>query len=230
MRPSVLDRPKLVTRLEKVIVRLANERTGGGLRHLCAAFPDLMPVGWKEIVWDNLDTAQRSFAFRYLSRASRELRVAWRVREGVLRRVILLYLAGGYQGERFEKLTHLMSALPRLMDAQRDPLRQIVANLADKEAEFSQDGFFQVLLQALYSAHKMRVCQNRECPHPYYLRSEGGKRFCSKACAAPSQRAHKLDWWNRHREALLAKKRAKYRKRKKRISWRKKSQRREKRK
>jgi hypothetical protein len=42
------------------------------------------------------------------------------------------------------------------------------------------------------------VCENKECPAPFYFPSRRGQRACSTECALPSQRAYKRRWWSEH--------------------------------
>lgn len=43
---------------------------------------------------------------------------------------------------------------------------------------------------------QMAVCENPQCPNPYFLKGRRTQRFCDRpACAAYGQRQHKLMWW-----------------------------------
>lgn len=54
-------------------------------------------------------------------------------------------------------------------------------------------------------AKRVRVCENPECPAPYFI-GRRKQRFCDRpACLAYGQRAEKRAWWAKHREEQLAK-------------------------
>jgi len=230
-------------RLEKAIVRLANAKDLGDMRALVNAFPDLMPPSADKIDWTakfNQQPKSASEALKRIGRAQLKLRAAWKVPHGVFRRILLIELAGA---DIVRALDHPLDTFHSVVGAppERISTGELIfppALLPRHEAKLrglepallSRQRFFFLLAAALDAAPKMRMCHNPECPHPFYLRSEGGKKFCSKACATPSQRAHKLKWWNQHKKELLAIRRAEYRKRSRRASRRIKSQRREKRK
>jgi hypothetical protein len=193
-------------RLEKVIVRLVNCRTASDRAALRQGFPDLMPKDRDDI--DDI-----------LMRAWAGLRIAWN-HGGFLRRVVLLNMAGRYflADPLLLVTTPLGEAKPKNWEDYPRYIQEREGNLRKLEESFLEDGFFRVLCQAIDSGGQMRVCQNPRCPHPYYLRSEGGKQFCSKQCAAPSQRAAKLKWWDAHKRNILAARRAEYHKQRKRAS------------
>jgi hypothetical protein len=45
---------------------------------------------------------------------------------------------------------------------------------------------------------KMAICENPDCPNPYFLKGRNTQQFCDRpACIACGQRQHKLDWWRR---------------------------------
>ncbi len=209
-------------RLEKAIARLANARTPAAIESVRKAFPDLLSADLERI-----------------RETSLALRGAWNLDYPHLRRVVLLDQVGrDFREKHGSGLAALMGAFRHRFrrrietthgvesDGRYHSMAELHAPMLENwENELSQDGLFRLLMEAHDSRHKMRVCDNPHCPHPYYLRSEGGKMFCSKACAAPSQRAHKLKWWNHHKKELLARRRAEYRKRTKRASRRKPRQR-----
>ncbi len=221
-------------RLQRAVVRLANARELADLRALVKSFPDLMPPGMERVNWQAPLGAQDRAARAALERMVRvqlKLRAAWKLPHGMLREQLLIELAGDYIGRALKPAldTFVLTAgvfekhnFP-LLPQHNEKVREIEGALRQRHA------FVFVLTAALRAAPKMRICGNLECPHPFYLRSEGGKRFCSRACAAPSQRAAKLKWWNAHKAERLARRRAEYRKRSKRAPRRKKSNRREKR-
>lgn len=218
-------------RLEKAIMRLANARIiygrnhVGELRAVAKAFPDLMPAGidkTPEGYWYNA-AHPLSRPMDVLVRAGLHLRGAWNLPEGILRRVVLLNLATTYRGKSVEGFAEIAGSLPHLFYTRTVTTRGFIDNreprgfsdveserLRQAESDISRDAFLRLLLHAHDVCHKMRVCQNPKCPHPYYLRNreEGGKKFCSKVCAAPSQRAAKLKWWNQHKKELLAKRKS----------------------
>jgi len=40
-----------------------------------------------------------------------------------------------------------------------------------------------------------RVCENSDCPHPYFISGKTAQRYCSEACAQVFQREWKRRWW-----------------------------------
>lgn len=56
-----------------------------------------------------------------------------------------------------------------------------------------------VMLEAIHSADRMRICGNPQCPAPYFIASRRSQKFCCDACALPAQREYKRKWWNEHR-------------------------------
>lgn len=56
--------------------------------------------------------------------------------------------------------------------------------------------FQQAAVHLFRVAATMRYCQNPECPAPYFFAKRKSQMFCSDICTRPSQRAHKLRWWN----------------------------------
>jgi hypothetical protein len=65
----------------------------------------------------------------------------------------------------------------------------------------SLDPFTRVLIHCMHSADKLRVCQNTDCPAPYFIAQRRSQKYCSEKCAQPSQREFKLRWWDEHGEA-----------------------------
>jgi hypothetical protein len=59
-----------------------------------------------------------------------------------------------------------------------------------------------VWLSLLQHSQKLALCANKdnECPSPYFVRKKKGQKFCSEACAAPSQREFKRRWFQEHGE------------------------------
>jgi hypothetical protein len=49
--------------------------------------------------------------------------------------------------------------------------------------------FFQQIL------NQAALCQNPLCAHPYFLVKKFGQKYCSPACATPSLRKAKQQWW-----------------------------------
>jgi hypothetical protein len=62
-----------------------------------------------------------------------------------------------------------------------------------------------LLLEAIRSADRMRVCGSTECPAPYFIASRRSQRFCCDACSLPAQREYKRRWWNEHGAVWQAK-------------------------
>lgn len=60
-----------------------------------------------------------------------------------------------------------------------------------------------VWLTMLQYSQRLGVCANKahSCPTPYFIRRKPDHKYCSDACAAPSQREFKLRWWHRERGA-----------------------------
>ncbi len=59
-------------------------------------------------------------------------------------------------------------------------------------------------------AGKLGVCENPDCPAPYFRRKRRTQKFCEAGpCVAYAQRQYSLDWWNRvgkkRREKKLSK-------------------------
>jgi hypothetical protein len=91
------------------------------------------------------------------------------------------------------------------------PLREFICNrwlrasrggLVIMMCEIQPDIYAPLALLA-YCAHlcinRMRVCDNGDCPAPYFVAGRRDQRFCSAACAAPTKRAAKLRSWRKHK-------------------------------
>ena len=61
--------------------------------------------------------------------------------------------------------------------------------------------FERALRYLLKEAGRLRYCPNPECPAPYFFANRRSQKFCSEACAKPSQREYKRRWWAEHGEA-----------------------------
>jgi hypothetical protein len=48
------------------------------------------------------------------------------------------------------------------------------------------------------------VCQNADCPAPYFFAARHGQKYCSEECARPAQREFKNNWWKEHGPAWRA--------------------------
>jgi hypothetical protein len=47
-------------------------------------------------------------------------------------------------------------------------------------------------------ADKLGICENPECPAPYFRKKRKTQKFCEAGpCVAYAQRQYSLDWWNR---------------------------------
>ncbi|MDE3179055.1 MAG: hypothetical protein KGM47_05275 [Acidobacteriota bacterium] len=63
-----------------------------------------------------------------------------------------------------------------------------------------------VWLTLLQHSRQLAICANYRndatngCQTPYFIRYRPRQKFCSDACALPSQRAFKRDWWSKHGE------------------------------
>jgi hypothetical protein len=57
-----------------------------------------------------------------------------------------------------------------------------------------------VWLSLLQYSRKLALCANKDndCPTPYFLRGKKSQKFCSEACAGPSQREFKRKWFREH--------------------------------
>jgi hypothetical protein len=55
-----------------------------------------------------------------------------------------------------------------------------------------------ILLEAIHSADRMRICGNPECAAPYFIATRRSQKFCSEDCTKPAQREYKRRWWNEH--------------------------------
>lgn len=71
-------------------------------------------------------------------------------------------------------------------------------------------------LTLLCNSRRLAICGNQMngCLTPYFLRTKPKQRFCSDACALPTQREHKLKWWREHGRAWRRRRRSNLRKRK----------------
>ncbi len=58
-----------------------------------------------------------------------------------------------------------------------------------------------VILRAMSLATRLRFCPNASCPAPYFVARRRSQKYCSDACALPSQREFKRRWWAEHGEA-----------------------------
>ena len=47
--------------------------------------------------------------------------------------------------------------------------------------------------------HRALICQNPECPAPYFFRSKIGQKFCSEECSLNALLASKRKWWTENR-------------------------------
>jgi hypothetical protein len=61
--------------------------------------------------------------------------------------------------------------------------------------------FEQVLVHFLKAADRARHCNNPDCVAPYFFAKRRSQKYCSDACALPSQREFKRQWWAEHGEA-----------------------------
>ena len=52
---------------------------------------------------------------------------------------------------------------------------------------------------------RVRVCNWRECSHPYYVARHLNQQFCSHQCGDEHMRAYKREWWEKHGRAWRAK-------------------------
>ncbi len=59
-----------------------------------------------------------------------------------------------------------------------------------------------VWLTLLQHSQRLAICDNRNggCAMPYMLKQTPKQRFCSDACALPTQREFKRRWWAEHGE------------------------------
>jgi hypothetical protein len=46
---------------------------------------------------------------------------------------------------------------------------------------------------------KLQRCRNLECSRPFFIARSGQQRFCSNACIAVAQKAHKRRWWRKEK-------------------------------
>ena len=67
------------------------------------------------------------------------------------------------------------------------------------EFVYTPDNEFQRAVYELFRRSPFaKVCANPDCPAPYFIAGKTAQRYCSEACAEPSQRAYKLRWWREH--------------------------------
>ena len=197
-------------RLEKFLVRFVNAAALPHLQAIERAFADLMPqhpggliagplgLGDYSYFTDPYDEKERYIAVRNLVDFVNDLKIAWTCgtqldRELAIATILVAYVHGpkGKFNSRIT-MTTTYSFIGR-----KDPIEL--------------GGFTLVLLHALHLGHKMRCCANPDCPARYYLAPRG--KYCSKECAAPSQRAFKLAWWDRHKKEQLKNRRFKKKRR-----------------
>ena len=57
------------------------------------------------------------------------------------------------------------------------------------------DNLVAAIWQAAKLSDRLRVCANGTCPAPYFVARNRNQKFCSAACAGPSIRASKREWW-----------------------------------
>jgi hypothetical protein len=63
---------------------------------------------------------------------------------------------------------------------------------------------------------RMIICQNPECPNPYFLKGRSTQRFCERpACTLYGQREHKKKWWAEHGKQWKQERQKDYRKKRK---------------
>jgi hypothetical protein len=49
-----------------------------------------------------------------------------------------------------------------------------------------------------YKDEKLGICENPECPAPFFRKKRKTQKFCEQgSCVAYAQRQYSLDWWNR---------------------------------
>jgi hypothetical protein len=49
------------------------------------------------------------------------------------------------------------------------------------------------------ASNMLAVCENPDCPAPFFVAVKAVQRYCSSSCAAPAKRAAKMRWWRRNR-------------------------------
>jgi hypothetical protein len=197
-------------RLEKFLVRFVNATELPHLQAIERAFSDLMPqhaggliagplgLGVDSHFIDPRDEKERYIAVRNLVDFVNDLKIAWTCdtrldRELAIASILVAYVHG--PKGKFSSMVTITSTYSFI--GHNDPIEL--------------DGFALVLLHALHFARNMRCCANPDCPARYYLAPRG--KYCSKECAAPSQRAFKLAWWDRHKKEQLKNRRFKKKRR-----------------
>jgi hypothetical protein len=58
--------------------------------------------------------------------------------------------------------------------------------------------FEQAAVYLLNPAARTRVCNNADCPAPYFLADKRNQMYCSEDCALPAQRQFKRLWWQQN--------------------------------
>jgi len=57
--------------------------------------------------------------------------------------------------------------------------------------------FQEAIYLLLMNSSRIKVCQNSECPSPYFIATRTTQKYCSPDCLRPIQKQSKLRWWNR---------------------------------
>ena len=60
--------------------------------------------------------------------------------------------------------------------------------------------FQQAAIHLFKCAATMSVCQNKQCPAPYFFAKRKSQKYCASVCASPAQRKQKRRWWQLHGE------------------------------
>jgi len=95
--------------------------------------------------------------------------------------------------ERFKEETQLASLLYNLEDA----------NLAKDARESNLSvltKFEETFFHLQRNLHRAQVCQNPECPAPFFFRKKIGQKYCSTSCEAPMRRESKRKSWHKHKK------------------------------
>jgi hypothetical protein len=106
----------------------------------------------------------------------------------------------GYEGAIVERGLSLL--VPRQEEGWFDTIQQLFRVQWDEGVVWAspRDLGDYVWFSLLKYSQQLGICANKdnECPTPYFIRKKPNQKFCSEACALPSQREFKKQWFREH--------------------------------
>lgn len=78
-----------------------------------------------------------------------------------------------------------------------------------------QDNFERAVYALFRNSGLAKVCENADCPAPYFIARRRTQRYCGEDCALVFQKQWKKNWWGKTGSKLRKRQRAKKRKAKK---------------